>query len=68
MGRLADHVDEETLKLLAGLDEAQDLRASWAALRQRIDQLQSSGHDVPRVLVDAERRVIGECMAQSQGR
>ena len=68
MGRRADQIDEETLKVMAGIEEAQDLRKSWAALKARMTALRESGRPVPEALIAAERQVMRECMAQSQGR
>lgn len=68
MGRRADQIDEETLKVMAGIEEAQDLRKSWAALKARMTALREAGRPVPEALIAAERQVMRECMAQSQGR
>ena len=68
MGRRADHLDAESSKILAGLDDMEDPRMAWAAVRVRIDQLRRKGDSVPDELITAERHLMTEFMAQSQGR
>ena len=68
MGSKDKPVDRETVTLLSGLDREQDARVCWAAVRRRIDALQSEGQSVPEELVIAERQLMTELVAESQGR
>ena len=68
MGRRADHIDVETLRVLAGIEDMDDPRKAWAAVKGRIEALRRAGKDVPEALVIAERQLMCELMAESQGR
>ena len=68
MGRRADHIDDETIEILAGIEEAEDPRMAWGAVKRRIDRLRETGCDVPQALVIAERQLMTDFMAESQGR
>ena len=68
MGRRADHIDEESCKVLARMEDESDPRLSCAALKSRIDHLQQSGETVPEALLIAQRQLMSELIAESQGR
>lgn len=68
MGRRNHDIDQETLEVLGGLEEHEDLRQGYAAVRHRIEHYVTSGWPVPQELVVAERQLMTELMAQSQGR
>ena len=68
MGRRADQIDEETFKVLAGIDEEVDPRVCYTAVRQRIDALEAAGQAVPEALIIAQRQLMTDLVAQSQGR
>jgi hypothetical protein len=68
MGRRAIRDDEVTLKIIEGIEDAADPRLAWGAVKGRIDSLREAGRDVPESLVVAERQLMTEFMAESQGR
>ncbi len=73
MGRKYDGLqdrqpDEATLKVLQVLDKADDPRQAWGEISRRIDTLRKTGREVPEALVVAERQLMTEFMAESQGR
>ena len=68
MARKASQIDEETIKVLVGIDEEEDARVCYAAVKRRIDALTSAGKDVPEALVVAQRQLMTDLVAQSQGR
>jgi hypothetical protein len=63
-----DQHDEEMSRFIAGIDETEDPRQAWAAVKQRIEAMRLAGRAVPDVLVKVERQLMAECMAESQGR
>jgi hypothetical protein len=68
MGRRNHDIDQETLEVLGGLEDQEDLRNGYAAVRHRIEHYVAAGCPVPPELVTAERQLMTELMAQSQGR
>ena len=68
MGRRADRIDEMTLEVLVGIEEDEDPRHAYAAVRRRIEDIRKAGEDIPDALVTAEQRLMAECIAASQGR
>lgn len=68
MGRRADQIDEETIKVLAGIEEEPDARVCYAAVKRRIDALEQAGEAVPEALVIAQRQLMTDLVAESQGR
>jgi hypothetical protein len=68
MGRKADEVDRQTLLILTEIDEQDDPREAWARVKRRIDALREAGDEVPEALVLAERNLMVELTAASQGR
>ena len=68
MGQRADGIDQQSLLILAQIDEQADPRKAWGQVKRRIDALRESGTEVPTALVRAERNLMTELMSQSQGR
>lgn len=68
MGRRADHVDEESIKVLARIEAESDPRLCCVALKKRIEQLERAGEPVPEALLIAQRQLMTELIAESQGR
>jgi hypothetical protein len=68
MNRGVDQLDEEMSRFIAGIDDTEDPRKAWAAVKQRIEALRTAGHVVPDVLTKVEHQLMTECMAESQGR
>ncbi len=68
MGRRADQDDTNTREILEGIDDTEDLRVAWGTVKHRIEVLREAGRDVPEILIATERRLMIECMAESQGR
>ena len=68
MGRRADQIDTKTIEIIAGIDDAEDPRVAWGEVKRRIEQLRETGREVPQALISAERNLMRDFMAQSQGR
>ena len=68
MGRRPDHTDAESVKVLARIEEERDPRVCCMALKRRIDQLEHAGQPVPEALIIAQRQLVTELIAESQGR
>ncbi len=69
MGRKIERQhDEITLKILETIDDADDPRMAWGQVKKRIETLREAGREVPEALVIAERRLMTDFMAESQGR
>lgn len=68
MGRKAHGIDKQTLLVLAEIDNHEDPRQAWREVKRRIDALREAGDEVPEALVVAERHLMTELTAQSQGR
>lgn len=68
MGRKADDIDKQTLLILAEIDDQDDPRKAWGKVKRRIDALREAGNDVPEALDIAERHLMTELTAESQGR
>jgi hypothetical protein len=68
MGPRAKHVDRETLRILGDLEDQVDPRKCYAEVQERIRQYRRTGTPVPEALAIAERQLMTEMMAQSQGR
>jgi hypothetical protein len=68
MGRVADQIDAESVKILADVEQETDGRVSYAAIKRRIDALQTAGEIVPQALVVAQRQLMTDLIAESQGR
>ena len=68
MGRRADQLDEESFKILAGIEEEPDARVCYAAVQRRIQALELAGETVPEALIIAQRQLMTDLVAQSQGR
>ena len=61
IGEFADLVNQ--------MDQSEDdPRHCYALVQQRIREYRQSGENIPDDLVRMERRLMTECMAQSQGR
>ncbi len=68
MGRKADGIDKQTLLVLAEIDGQEDPRKAWGKVKLQIDALREAGNEVPEALVIAERHLMTELTAESQGR
>jgi hypothetical protein len=68
MGSRTNHVDRETLRILGSLEDQDDPRKSYAELQERIWAYRRTGKAIPEALAIAERQLMTEMMAQSQGR
>ena len=68
MGPRANPVDRETMRILGDLEDQADPRKCYAELQERIRQYRQKGTPVPEALAIAERQLMTEMMAQSQGR
>lgn len=68
MGRKAGDLDRQTLLILAEIEDQEDPRTAWGKVRRRIDALREAGDEVPEALILAERNLMTELTAESQGR
>lgn len=68
MGRRADQLDNKTIEIIAGIEDAEDPRMAWGEVKRRIEALRQAGSEVPQALISAERQLMQEFMAESQGR
>lgn len=68
MGRRADLIDQVTIDILEKIDDAEDPRQAWGLVKRQIEALREAGNEVPEALVVAERQLMTELMAASQGR
>lgn len=50
------------------LENLQDLRRSYALVQERIRTYRLKGSEVPEALIQIERRLLNECLAELQGR
>ncbi|HXF54034.1 MAG TPA: hypothetical protein VNK52_07910 [Hyphomicrobiaceae bacterium] len=68
MGPRTSQVDKDEVRLLGSLEEEDDPRKAYAKLQDRIRAYRRTGKAVPEPLAVAERQLMTEMMAQSQGR
>ncbi len=68
MRRRAEPLDRKTIEVIEAIDDADDPRKAWGAVKRRMDLLRAEGRDIPEALVIAERNLMTELMAESQGR
>lgn len=68
MGRKAESIDDQTFEVLSRIENEDDPRIAWGAVKRRIETLREEGKDVPEALMLAERHLMTECMTESQGR
>jgi hypothetical protein len=66
--RRRQQIDEQTAEIIQGLEDEEDPRTAWGIVKRRIDKLEREGREVPEALVVAERRLMTECISESQGR
>ena len=68
MGRRADQIDSKSAEIIIGIEDQEDPRMAWGQVKRHIDALREAGREVPEALIVAERNLMTEFMAQSQGR
>jgi hypothetical protein len=56
------------MRLLAEVNECEDLRDAYFRVQEGIRQLKRTGTPVPEELLRCERHIMTELAAQSQGR
>ena len=61
-------VQNEITEFNQQLENLQDLRRSYALVQERIRTYRLKGSEVPEALIQIERRLLNECLAESQGR
>jgi prefoldin subunit 5 len=61
-------VQSEIAEFNQQLENLQDLRSSYALVQERIRTYRLKGSEVPEALIRIERRLLNECLAESQGR
>jgi len=61
-------VQSEIAEFNQQLENLQDLRRSYALVQERIRTYRLKGSEVPEALIQIERRLLNECLAESQGR
>lgn len=65
---MSEQMQSEIAQLSGQLDQLDDPRECYALVQERIRSYRSSGDRVPDALSQIERRLMRECMAESQGR
>lgn len=65
---MSEQMQSEIAHLNGQLDQIEDPREGYALVQERIRTYRSCGDRVPDALSQMERRLMRECMAQSQGR
>lgn len=65
---MSDQMQSEIAELNTRFDEIEDPRQCYALVQERIRRYRAAGRQVPDDLTLMERRLMAECMAQSQGR
>lgn len=65
---MSEQMQSEIAQLSGELDQIDDPRQGYALVQERIRTYRSSGDRVPDALSQMERRLMRECMDQSQGR
>lgn len=68
MGRQAEPDEQRTRELLVTIEQLDDPREAWGTVKRRIDDLRNAGRTVPEALIVAERQLMCELTAESQGR
>lgn len=65
---MSEQMQSEIAQLSGQIEQLDDPRECYALVQERIRSYRSSGTSVPEALSQMERRLVRECMAQSQGR
>jgi hypothetical protein len=65
---MTDQMQGEIAELNLKLEEIDDPRRSYALVQERIRLYRSLGRPIPEELARIERRVMTECLRESQGR
>lgn len=65
---MQNQMQSEIAKLNGQIEELEDPRECYALVAERIRQLRQQGSAVPEDLALIERRLLRECLAESQGR
>lgn len=68
MRRRAEPLDSKTLEVIESIEDTDDLRTAWGAVKNRMETLRAEGRAIPEALVMAERNLMTEMTAASQGR
>ena len=63
-----DDIDDESAEVLVAIEQEDDGRVSYAAIKRRIDALERAGDTVPGALIVAQRQLMTDLIAESQGR
>jgi hypothetical protein len=65
---MTDQMQSEIAELNSKLEEIDDPRRSYAIVQERIRLYRTLGREVPQELVRIERRLLNDCLLESQGR
>lgn len=65
---MSDQMQSEIAEINVKMEAIEDPRACWAMVQERIRQYRKQGTTVPEELARIERRLMAECLAESQGR
>ena len=65
---MTDQMQSEIAELNSKLEEIDDPRRSYAMVQERIRLYRTLGREVPQELVRIERRLLNDCLLESQGR
>lgn len=64
----SEQMQSEIAQLNSELDTCEDLRHGYRLVQERIRKYRQSGIAVPEDLARIEKRMLSECLAESQGR
>jgi hypothetical protein len=65
---MSDQMQSEIAQLNRTFEELEDPRKCFALLQERMRQYRAAGWSIPEDMKLLERRIMNECLAESQGR
>lgn len=65
---MSEQMQSEIAELNHRFEELDDPRACYALIKERINTYRNRGAAVPEALSQMERRLMTECLEESQGR
>jgi hypothetical protein len=65
---MSNQMQSEIASITGEVEDLEDPREAYALVQDRIRRYRLDGSRVPDELAQMERRLMRECMAQSQGR
>ena len=65
---MSNQMQSEIAEINQTIEQIDDPRRCYALVQERIRKIRSSGSSVPEDLARIEKRLMVECLAESQGR